>query len=208
MRNDLFNIVTPCCRPKNLLNIAASIKSKVKHPCRWIVVLDDKLMHDQASLIFLEYVKIRVKNFGLDISFYSNASSGPVGHGHRNFILNLIEREKGWVYFNDDDNVLSPAFDSLDLTQTQYDAIVLSQNNADGTLRYNGDIPLLAEPANMKTYHIDTAQIIYNLESLKGQRFNENHYEADGMFAEEFYAKNKNVLFLKNQFCYYNFLEV
>jgi|TARA_R100000900_G_C3290231_1_gene155592 hypothetical protein len=208
MKNDLLNIVTPCCRPKNLLNIAASIKTKLNCPYHWFVVFDSKLTEDPASIIFLEYIKARVKNFRVKVSFYSNSSKARVGHGHRNFILDLIKDQSGWIYFNDDDNILSPDFASLDFTKTDHDAIVLSQNNADGSLRYNGDIPLLAEPYNMKTYHIDTAQLIYNLRCVREQRFKEEFYEADGMFAEEFYSKHKKVLFLKNKFCYYNFLEV
>ena len=58
----------------------------------------------------------------------------------------------------------------------------------------------------MKTNKVDTAQLIYNLNYIDGQRFEEDYNEADGMFAEEFYNKHKKALFLKDKFCYYNFL--
>tara|TARA_Y100000361_G_C11083064_1_gene302130 strand:- start:124 stop:750 length:627 start_codon:yes stop_codon:yes gene_type:complete len=208
MKNDLLNIITPCCRPKNLLNIATAIKGKLDHPYRWIVIFDEKILRDSSSVIFANYIKRRVKSLGVNVDFYSNKSSGKVGHGHRNFILDLLSKEQGWIYFNDDDNIISSDFASLDFSQIDYDAIVLSQSNPNGTVRYNGEIALLAAPENMKTYRIDTAQLIYNLPKIKTQRFEEDYYEADGMFAEKFYSTNKNVLFLKNKFCYYNFLEV
>ena len=90
MKNDLLNIITPCSRPKNLLNIATAIKGKLDHPYRWIVVFDEKTLRDSSSVIFANYIKRRVKSLGVNVDFYSNKSSGKVGHGHRNFILDLL----------------------------------------------------------------------------------------------------------------------
>tara|TARA_Y100001951_G_C11278871_1_gene263900 strand:+ start:714 stop:1370 length:657 start_codon:yes stop_codon:yes gene_type:complete len=216
MNSLLFNIVTPCTRPSNLFKIAASIKRNFNKDYWWHIVFDDKLFNKSSSVLFLDHIKRRLraafpvrKKAVNGLSFYQNLSSGKVGHGHRNYILDIIESKGGWIHFNDDDNILSSDFNGLqDALDPKYAAISLSQKNADGSLRFNGNIPLTAEPANMKTYRVDTAQLIYNLSYIKGQRFEEKHYEADGIFAEEFYRKHSNFLFLKNKFAYYNFLDV
>jgi hypothetical protein len=197
-------VVTPCSIPKNLLKIAISIKNNLNHSYRWHVVFDDKLFYKYKVI---GHTKDKIKSMLPNTLFYRNKSGGKVGHGHRNYILNLIKQSKGWIYFNDDDNVISEDFKNvqsrLDLS---YSAVVLSQKNQDGTVRCVRGTLLEASPENMKPYKVDTAQLIYNLDYINGQRFEENYYIADGMFAEEFYNKHKNVLFIKDKFCYYNFL--
>ena len=171
MNRLLFNVVTPCTRPSNLFKIAASIKRNFNKDYWWHIVFDDKLFNRSSNILFLDYIKRRLRAFfsvhkkgAGGLSFYQNLSTGKVGHGHRNYILDIIESQCGWIYFNDDDNILSSDFNGLDdILDPKYAGASLSQKNADGSLRFNGNIPLTAEPANMKTYHVDTAQLIYNL---------------------------------------------
>lgn len=208
MSENCLYIVTPCSRPKNLFCIGASISRNIKFPVKWIIVLDQKICNDDASKLFVEYNKERLKKLNIDTSFFVNKDSGVVGHGHRNYALDFLQNRSGWVYFNDDDNIISEDFKDINFYDRNCSCIVLSQKNSDGNLRFNGGIALTAEPKNMQTYHIDTAQLIYNISNVRHQRFEQNFYEADGMFAEKFYQKNKNVLFLKDKYCYYNFLEL
>ena len=214
---NFLNVATPCSRPENLLKIATSIKENLDKDYCWHVIFDEKIFNsDGFNPVEFEDVKNKIKSMLPDTIFYINKSSGKAGHCHRNYILDIIEKSKGWVYFQDDDNIMSEDFRSiqgqLDLS---YPAVVLSQKNHDGTIRetvpsfdgehYHAEL-LIASPKNMKAHKIDTAQLIYNLDYINGQCFEEDYNEADGMFAEEFYNKHKKALFLKDKFCYYNFL--
>jgi hypothetical protein len=205
---NFLNVATPCSRPENLLKMATSIKENLDKNYCWHIVFDEKIFNsDRFNSAEFEDVKNKIKSMLPDTLFYRNKSSGKAGHCHRNYILDIIEKSKGWIYFNDDDNIMSEDFRSiqgqLDLS---YPVVVLSQKNHDGKIRCVYRTLLIASPENMKVHKVDTAQLIYNLDYIDGQRFEEDYNEADGMFAEEFYNKHKKALFLKDKFCYYNFL--
>ena len=209
MKNTI-DIVTPCSRPYNLFKIATSIEKNFNENCRWHIIFDEKLFQKSSNIFFIDYVKIKIKSlFSRAIYFHRNQSDGAVGHGHRNYMLESISPEAQWIHFNDDDNIISSDFCGIEnLLDEKYAAACLSQKTSNGSLRFNGSIPLLAEAFNMKTYHVDTAKLIYNISFIKKQRFQESYYEADGMFVEELYNKHSDFLFLKNKFAYYNFLDV
>lgn len=207
-----LNIVTPCSRPENLLAIQKSINSfcaQYKNnfewdiDCVWHIIFEQSKLDSIVDRTYIKYLKSRLDK---NNQYYWNTSNGIAGHTHRNFILNKLSGQTGWVYFNDDDNIIHKDFAEVSFNQEDAAAIVFSQKTSDGQIRSYEGIQLLAAPENMKLRHIDTAQLVYNLYNIGSLMFDDRYYWADGLFSEEFYKRHKNVLFYKKLFCYYNFL--
>jgi len=207
-----LNIVTPCSRPQNLLIIQKSIncfRAQYKNnferdiDCVWHIIFEKNKLDNNSDRTYIEFLKNKLNK---DNKYYWNISNGIAGHTHRNFILNRLSGQTGWVYFNDDDNIVHKDFAEVNFNQEDIAAIIVSQQGSNGEVRKYDGVPLLAMPANMKLRHVDTAQLIYNLFNIGSLMFDDRYYWADGLFAEEFYKKHKNVVFYKKLFCYYNFL--
>ena len=58
----------------------------------------------------------------------------------------------------------------------------------------------------MKVYFVDTAQVVFNLEKIKGMRFDSDKYNADGFFIQNLFEKEGNFVFVDEDLSYYNFL--
>ena len=201
----LVNIVTPCTRPENLLAIQESINNHANFKYRWHIIFENLKLDNRPDRIYIDHLKKKLNN---NNKYYWATSNGIAGHTHRNFIIDKLSGETGWLYFNDDDNILHPDFSKINFEETGYSAIVLSQKDSDGTNRVYDGNTLIASPHNMKVRRIDTAQLIFNLYSLKDLYFDDRYYWADGIFAEKFNEKNTNIKYLKDLFCYYNYLSV
>jgi hypothetical protein len=130
-------------------------------------------------------------------------------------VLDILEEigGEGWVYNIDDDNILHESFYKVWKSPVFDDepaAIVVNQLLKNGEIRTgpteSGSAPLRACPENMKVYFVDTAQVVFNLKKIKGMRFNESRYNADGLFIGELFDKSNNFLFIDDGLCYYNYL--
>ena len=201
----LVNIVTPCTRPENLLAIQESINNHANFKYRWHIIFENLKLNNRPDRIYIDHLK---KKLNKNNKYYWATSNGIAGHTHRNFIIDKLSGEIGWLYFNDDDNILHPDFSKINFEETGCSAIVLSQKDPDGTNRVYDGNTLIACPHNMKVRCIDTAQLIFNQKKNKNLYFDDRYYWADGIFAEKFYEKNTNIKYLKDLFCYYNYLSV
>jgi len=216
-----LNIITPCSRPQNLELIARSIlcgfidKRLCLVPVRWWIVFDmNCLDYEQVNKACLSVSS--EKYCVTQPTFLFNEKTGEAGHQHRNLVLDILEEknEKGWVYSVDDDNILHENFykisDELNNKSDNISAIAVNQVFKTGEPNrspVNG-VPLKASAENMKVYFVDTAQVIFNLEKIKGMRFNSDKYNADGFFIQTLFEKEGNFIFIDEDLSYYNFLGV
>lgn len=131
-----------------------------------------------------------------------------VGHAARNLFLDKItdftnkrQPKNEWIYFLDDDNILHP--DTLKLIREAElkgkKGIIFSQINKDNSLRLAA--------GKVDVGFIDTAMFALCLDLIRGTRFDENDYCADGKFIKEVYERNKNEFIITQEVgCYYNYL--
>ncbi len=176
-----LNIITPCSRPQNLIEISKSINIP-KENYRWIVVFDSE-----------EIPLIEVPD-NCEIYCHKNPLS-TVGHAQRNFALNLIKN--GHIYFNDDDTIIFPKLWD-EIRNLDNDFISFQQIHKEGNLRLEGDI--------IEVGHIDSHNFIISKKILGESRFIIDRYDADGYFAKECFTKSKSPIHLKKILSTYNFL--
>ena len=231
-----LNIITPCSRPQNLEAIARSILRGFRKaglsdfdywippvPVRWWIVFDmNCLDYEQVNKACLSVSN--VEYCVVQPTFLFNKKTGEAGHQHRNLVLDILEEknEKGWVYSVDDDNILHENFyrisDELNnkfdpvtnvtISTDNISAIAVNQvfkNGKPNRSPVNG-APLKANAEHMKVYFVDTAQVVFNLEKIKGMRFDSDKYNADGFFIQNLFEKEGNFVFVDEDLSYYNFL--
>jgi len=178
-----INIVTPCSRPENLIEIGKSINIP-KDNCKWIIVYDSEKLPDYQFLL----------DFDLDIEFYAHRDlKSIVGHAQRNFALDLIK--EGYVYFNDDDTLIHPElWDNIkDLNS---DFISFDQAFSDGRLRL--------KCGRTDVGYIDSHNYIIERKTIGETRFEIDKYVADGIFADNCAKKTNNKVFIDKILSIYN----
>lgn len=177
-----LNIITPCSRPENLQTISESINIP-KENYRWIVVFDsDKIPTEYNLPKNAEYYNVKV-------------NESVVGHGQRNFALDLIK--EGYVYFNDDDTIIHREL-WQNIKDTDADFISFKQGEKYGDLRLEG--------AEIEIGKIDSHNFIVENNIIKETRFIIYQYAADGFFAKECYNKSKNHFYIPKILSIYNSL--
>ena len=175
-----LNIITPCSRPENLPTISQSIKESIPEgKYRWIVVFDADEVPSEIPDNCEAYA---IRN-----------PESIVGHAQRNYALDLIE--KGLIYFNDDDTVIHPELWEW-VRGHNVDFISFSQCNKDGSFRLKGD--------NISVCNIDSHNFMVSCDIAKDVRFVIDKYEADGVFAEQCYAKASTKVFIDKVLSIYN----
>jgi hypothetical protein len=219
-----INFITPCSRPENLNEIGHSILRGAVEPLqnhfipsnewkiRWWIVFDTNLL--DADQINKASVEISDADFSLiQPTLLINGKSGSAGHQHRNLALDVLENreEKGWLYNIDDDNILHEDFHLVlkeGVLRGNMAAVIVNQVLKNGELNRSpvDGTELTAHPENMRVYRVDTAQAIFNLEKIKGRRFTEWKYNADGLFIESLFEEDGNFSFINKNLCYYNYL--
>lgn len=181
-----LNIVTPCCRPENLLTIAESINIP-KENYRWIVVFDlDELPPDL-------YIP---KN--CECYLHRNTNS-TAGHDQRNFALSLIE--KGHIYQNDDDTAIHPDLWNEIKDLDDADLITFSQ--------LDGDLLCVRLPGNeVGVRKTDSHNFIVSYDIAKNIKWQIERYDADGLYAEACLKFAKNHVWIPKVLSIYNWLRI
>jgi hypothetical protein len=219
-----INFITPCSRPENLNQIGRSILRGAVEPLqnhfipstewkfRWWIVFDTNLLNTKQ--INKASAEISDADFFLiQPTLLINENTGSAGHQHRNLVLDILEdrEEKGWAYNIDDDNILHKDFYLLleeGILREDKAVVIVNQTlkNGEPNISPVDGVALTAHPDNMKVYRVDTAQAIFNLEKIKGRRFTEWKYNADGFFIESLFEEDGNFTFVNRNLCYYNYL--
>jgi hypothetical protein len=178
----MLTIITPCCRPENLSKLYDSIHFDKVH--KWIIVYDtskdrmyDKLYEGNPKIQELE------------------SNTGISGNPQRNLALSLVE--DGFIYFLDDDNIIHPNFWNI-FDSFEPEKFYTFDQQRGNTILFGNRIQL---------DHIDTAMIIVHKTHVDNLRWEEDKYNADGIFIVELYNKNKFLhMYINTIASYYNYL--
>jgi hypothetical protein len=188
-REAIFNLVTPCSRPDNLIHIYNSIlnqKVPINNIIWWIVFDLEKAPFD----VIKKFPDVEVRSFVYQEHSFGNAQ--------RNFAIRRIK--SGWVYFVDDDNIIHPDF--LDtIISINYSGVIVDQVFKNGGRRF------AASPGGTRCGAIDTAQFIVQ-RSMIDVEWILHRYDADGAFIEDIHNRNREkFIYINKPLSYYNYLK-
>jgi predicted O-methyltransferase YrrM len=180
-----LTIITPSCRPNNLINIKNNINFDYIE--EWIIVYDGSKIDENFS-IFKNENNNKIKEF-----VYKG--EGISGNSQRNYALTKITNQDTLLFYLDDDNIIhSHIYKLLNIIDNNK-FYTFNQSN-----RINGN--------NIKVNHIDTAMFIIPYNLCKNIKWIVNKYNADGFYIEECYKNNIDKhIYVNNVLCYYNYLQ-
>jgi len=183
-------IITPSYRPKNLQKIVKTID--FDYVCLWVIVYDQTKIKKNPQQ-FKEHPQI------VELI---HTSPGISGNPQRNFGLDFVEfnllTEQTYIYFLDDDNIVHPnLFKRLSTLKVNkiYSFNQLGPQN--GTKCLKG--------TTLQNRCIDTAMVLFDSKLCQGERWQIEKYDADGIFIENIYKKNKEKhIYIDEDLSYYN----
>lgn len=194
----IINIITPLTRPENIIAMAKSIVPAVKSgiEIKWHIVVDP---------VVNEMDKYILMDSPFKTYFYLGGNEAIAGHAHRNIVLDRIPEQNEWVMSLDDDNIIHPALfewlNAWELHDCEADGIIWDQIYRSGYPRLNAHVN------DVKVHNVDTAQYMLKRGLIGDTRFQEDKYEADGLFIQEIYERHRDSFIIVNQpLCYYNYL--
>jgi hypothetical protein len=195
----MIYIITPLYRYRNIPIIYKSLKKHIlSGEITWIIVVDAAIA---------DYVNYQPSydNINLWMSPHRNAFAG---HAHRNFALDKLKEmnvdRDSVIYFLDDDNVLHKHFVE-EIQNSHASVVVFSQYVRRKYLSFLIRVRK-GTSSSIRIAHIDTAMYAFRLKALKGIRWREDIYEADGLFIEELKAKN-SIQIINKTLSYYNWIK-
>ena len=184
----LLNIITPCCRPANLLKLKESID--FKKISMWYIIYDTSRNRTYEKQFVGEP----------KITELECSDTGRAGHPMRNFVIKQIK--EGLIYNLDDDNIMHPGFwELLPKMDTEhfysFDQVNKSPFGTNGVLK--GD--------TLRVTKIDTAQFVVPKALVESIEFQKDNYKADGEYIVEVNSKNpgRHIYFPKLA-AYYNYM--
>lgn len=186
-----LTLITSLMRPGNLPRLQASIENSLGAavPWHWIVIADGKFVPGYAAV---PQVKAHVLLRHIPINSY--------GFLEKNAALDLIE-EDTWVYFQDDDTEMHPAFGELFLKSLleKPDArgMVFGQILPDGSLR--------RPQPGLDNYmgKIDMCQYVLRRSAIGHNRFFAV-FGCDGEFFNRVYRDNREYFVFRNETGFYH----
>ena len=185
-------IITPAYRINNLQKIKESINfNKI---FKWIIIYDK-----EKNFKGLNKSKDNSKIIEL---YHKSKNKENQGNAQRNKGLEFVNKNFSkyiniFIYFLDDDNIIHENFYSIARNLRRNRIYTFDQQRP----RY------VLSGKNPKVFYIDLAMFISDFSLIKSIRFRNYDYNADGLYIEECYKKNKiNHIFLKKIGCYYNYL--
>lgn len=177
-----LTIITPSYRIQNLQRIKQSID--FNYVDEWIIVYDGSKVTENPNL-FADQENGKIKEF-------VHLGEGISGNPQRNYALTQISNPNTLLYYLDDDNVFHPDLHTL-LNVIDDDKMYSFNQYA----RINGD--------KLRVGCIDTAMVIIPFKLCENERWVLDNYEADGIYIESCYKKNKGKhVFVDNDLCFYN----
>jgi hypothetical protein len=189
----LLYIITPCSRPRNLLDIRKSFNDTYNWV--WIIVYFSKPSHHAfpgANNIYEVWL-------GTEGSYPDEPST--TGNVLRNFGISLVKGDSAYIYFLDDDNIMHPRFWELVypiLDEGKNDFVTFDQRRTTKEV-------LLGPRAEV--WKIDTGMFVTRQSLINESRWRIARYDADGYFATEIQAKALHHLYINQTCAYYNFLK-
>lgn len=183
----ILNIVTPCSRIKNLIEVERSFKTVTNMNIKWHICFDSEFIPNILP-IEVDHQLYCTKSVNYEIS----------GNKQRNLILSNIT--DGFIYFLDDDNIIHPNLNNI-LNDVMYGKnYIFSQVYKNDIIRF--------KPHQKCIYpgRIDSAQMLVSASSLS----NKTIWPLKVYLAEAFFAKyindNNSFIFIDKIGSYYNYL--
>ena len=179
--NNTITIITPSYRLNNLINIKNSIN--FDYVDQWIIVYDGSKIIENPKLF--NHPKIKE---------YVHKGEGISGNPQRNYALDTITNTDTFIYYLDDDNIIHPnlyrLLNIIDKKIYTFNSINIKGNN-------------------VSVNNIDTAMCIIYYDKCNTIRWTLQKYEADGIYINECYEKNKDIhIYVDNTLSYYNKLSI
>lgn len=183
----IINIVTPCSRPENLIEMSKSINIPDER-YRWIVVFDAEAVPDID--LPKNVIALAVKD-----------KDGISGNPQRNYAIDFIAsnpiHKDEYLLFFDDDTILHPNFWES-VKDCEEDIVSWKQSWADGSHRlYAGEYSIGA---------IDSGSFMVKRSIIGDLKWQKEKYDADGYFAEQIITKAKTNKEIDKYLSYYNYL--
>lgn len=188
-----ITIITPSCRPENLLKIKNSLN--FNFITEWIIVYDSSKVIKNDKLFLNDINKDNISEY-----FYSNI--GISGNPQRNFAKKNIKNKNTYLYYLDDDNIIHSDFYKLLSIIGENKLCTFNQKN----IRY-GDENQILLGNNIEIDRIDTAMYLIDYKLNKLTQWNPHRYNADGYYIKEIYENKKNNwIYINNELSYWNYL--
>jgi hypothetical protein len=182
-----LTIITPSCRPENLIRIRKSIN--FDYVAEWIIVYDGATVEQNPLLFVGDNECGKIKEFVY-------VGEGISGNPQRNYALSQIsDPDNALLYYLDDDNSVHPDLYKLFTANILTKGRLYSFNQKD---RLRGD--------NINPGHVDTAMCIIDYSLCKNVRWKPQLYDADGHYLRDCYNAigRHNHVFIDHDMCYYN----
>ena len=177
-----MTIITPSCRPTNLMSIKNSIN--FDYVDEWIIVYDGSKIKEHPNVFENEH-NDKIKE-------YIYEGEGISGNPQRNFALTKITNVDTLIYYLDDDNSIHPSLYKL-------------LNIVDKNKMYTFNQVNRCKGNNIYLRGIDTAMCLINYKLCNNIKWIIHEYGADGYYIIDCYAKNRDDhIFIDNNLCYYN----
>lgn len=203
--NKTLNIITPCGKPEALPKLFDNIyvNNGKAFDIKWWIVFDPTKVRPGNHFVKLFWNFN--DNAGFETkTFWCATEKGSYGNEQRNFALDHIM--DGWVLYLDDDNLIHPAlipFLNHHTEGSKYDGIICGQDRVK-------DLGIVLNPLRdgIGVGKTDGAMCIFKKELIGDVRWGVSIYEADGLYAETVWSKNKEkILLTPNVLSYFNALK-
>jgi hypothetical protein len=184
-----INFITPCTRPHNLWTIYESITIPTTH-YRWLVVFDGQKVEN--------YEEFTSDDFPPTVEPYIVSDpTGISGNPQRNLALDKVTN--GWIYFLDDDTIVHhDLYDTVKEYDTTHTFLHFRQDDRHGDFRLFGK--------EVGVGYIDSAQMLTHHSIVKGYRWVNDVYEADGLWSEVMKSRSESSLWINKTLSHYNVL--
>lgn len=193
----MLNIVTPCSRPGNLLQVFHSIvkaNEKFKYEINWHICVDS-LSKEVAENPHIFNLFSNQFWYGLDCLVYFCADEKSiVGNSQRNYVLDKI-KNNNWVIFIDDDNLINPDFlpflIKFEKDYPEKQGFIVAQDRRE-------DLNIILDPTKIGVglNKTDGGQLCFKKSIIGSTRWIPDKYNADGYFLSEIYEKHKDEIVL------------
>lgn len=181
-----ITIITPSYRTNNLITLKNSINFDYVN--EWIIVHDGSKMSENPN-VFANENNSKIKEF-------IHTGEGYLGNSQRNYALDNITVTDTILYFLDDDNIIHPSLYKLLNVVDKNKIYTFNQSRLSNTV-LNGN--------NVTIGNIDTAMMLIDYSLCSSIRWENNSYNADGIYITACHAQNQDKhVFVDNVLCYYN----
>lgn len=161
---------------------------------KWWICLDGKAKYNHYL-----WSQIDNKYFGDTYGLMCENNQSIAGNAQRNCILDHCKL-KGWCIFIDDDNLIHPKF------YWEFNRLLLEHQSQFGYRGYvfaqdrREDLGVVLEPLEIGVGYkkTDSSQYVVHSDIIGNTRWKIDDYNADGLFIEEIYNKNKEKFYLSN----------